>query len=1019
MFRAASASLSPRLSLALVASALLCAEQLPIKTYTTADGLARNRVDCIVQDVRGFLWFCAVDWISRFDGYTFANYGIKQGLPNRAVTSLWISRQGIYWVGTLAGLFRLDPKSSPPQKFEAVRVGATGNSQRILALAEDHSGALWVGTEEGLYRLHAGGSGFQPVDIGIPKTLDGRRPAEVLLEDRRGALWITSGEKLYRRQPDGSTSLYRDSCFDGGFLTLYEDREGRLWSGNNRGSCRLNPDAGPNDPIVTRHYTTADGLALDRVEAMVETADGRFWAGTARGLSLYVQSADRFESYSTAQGLSDGGIKSLAEDHEGNLWAGTENGGVMKIAGRGFTSYTTADGLGNTRIASIFMDLAGELCAVTSPTGGKWSLDCFNGQRFTSIRPHYPEKISYFGWGWNQTAFQDHSREWWIPTGEGLCRFAKANRAADLAGRRPKAVYTTQEGLPGNDIFRLFEDSHGNIWISVNAPSPLALWDRATGRVHVFGETDGLPRIQEGATAFAEDRFGQIWIGFWAGGLARFHEGHFTLYSEADGLPAGLISALHLDHAGRLWIAASRGGLGRIDDLRHDKPHFVRYTTAEGLSSNGVLCLTEDQWGRMYAGTGLGVDRLEPATGHVKRYTTADGLTRGEVGAARRDRDGALWFGTMLGLSRLIPEPDGPTSPPPVFITGIQVRSIPQPLAEVGETHVRHLVLRPNQNQVRLDFVGLGFAPGELLRYQYRLEGADREWSLPTDQRTVNYASLKPGAYRFEVRALNTEGAVSPMPAAAPFTIQAPVWQGWWFLSASGVALSLLIYAIYRYRVEQLLAVERVRTRIATDLHDDIGSSLSQIAILSEVAQRKIENGDTPGVRPLSEIATVSGELVDSMSDIVWAINPKHDHLSNLEHRMRRFATDVLSARNIDLEFRETAMQPDLRLGGEIRRQIFLIFKEAISNIARHSGASLAVVEFGVMQECLVLRVTDNGTGFDPAAGSDGNGLANMRKRASDLGGAATFESQSDRGTTITLRVPLTYQHWWGQRIRE
>src|SRR5260370_228503 len=152
----------------------------------------------------------------------------------------------------------------------------------------------------------------------------------------------------------------------------------------------------------------------------------------------------------------------------------------MKIARRGFTSYTNADGLGNTRITSIFVDMGGEVCAVTSPTGGKWSIDCFSGKRFTSTCPKYPGAIRYFGWGWNQTAFQDHAGEWWIPTGQGLCRFAKANRAAQLAGRRPKAVYTTQDGLPQNDIFRLFEDSRGDIWICGAGPihDPLTRWER-------------------------------------------------------------------------------------------------------------------------------------------------------------------------------------------------------------------------------------------------------------------------------------------------------------------------------------------------------------------------------------------------------------------------------------------------------------------------------------------------------------------------------------------------------------
>jgi signal transduction histidine kinase/ligand-binding sensor domain-containing protein len=1006
--------------LALLGGVALCAEQLPVRTYGTTDGLAGNLVTCIVKDPRGFLWFCASGLISRFDGYTFANYGMKVGNVNAYLTDFRISRQGVYWAATTDGLFRLDPNSPPPQKFEAVPIGVTENSRRVTTLAEDRSGALWAGTWDGLYRLAVGKSEFQPVDIGIPNGVDGRRNVDFLLEDRQDMLWAIAGDRLYRRTPDGKTTVYSDPWFKRGQLALYADRHGRLWVCTNAGLGVLNPDAGSTDRSLTRRYTTKDGLPHERVEALTETSDGWLWAGGAVGLSRYTPEMDRFESYTAAHGLSDPNVKSLAEDREGNLWAGTENGGVMKIARRGFTSYTQADGLSKLRIASVFLDLAGELCAVTSPTGDKWSLECFNGKRFKSIRPKYPSKIRYFGWGWNQVAFQDHTGEWWIPTGEGLCRFAKANRAAELAGRRPKAVYTTRDGLPSNNIFRLFEDSQGNVWISVVGQpiNPLTRWERTTGRFQVFGEADGLPRNQWSAEAFAEDRFGQTWIGHGGGRLARFRDGRFTMYYGADGVPVGRITALHLDHAGRLWIASTLGGLGRIDNLREAKPNFVKYTMAEGLSSNSVFCVTEDQWGRIYLGTALGVDRLDPATGHVKHYTTADGLARGVISVARRDRDGDLWFGSPLGLSRLIPEPDRPVPPPPVFITGIQARGIPQTLCELGETSVPQLPLRPNQNQVQLSFVGLGFATGELLRYQYRLEGADRDWSPPTEQRTVNYASLKPGAYRFEVRALNTEGAVSPISASVPFTVQAPFWQRWWFLTVSGIVLSTLIYALYRYRSAQLVAIERVRVRIAADLHDDIGASLSQIAVLSEVAHRKIQGANLETAEPLFEIASISRELVDAMGDIVWAINPKHDRLSNLEHRMRRFASDVLCARNIDLDFRASAGLGDIRVGADLRRQVFLIFKEAVNNIARHSGCTQARVDFKAVEDGLFVEIADSGKGFDPTACIEGNGLMNIRKRVSDLGGSLMLESAHNHGTSVRLRLPLPHQYWWGRGTR-
>jgi signal transduction histidine kinase len=327
-------------------------------------------------------------------------------------------------------------------------------------------------------------------------------------------------------------------------------------------------------------------------------------------------------------------------------------------------------------------------------------------------------------------------------------------------------------------------------------------------------------------------------------------------------------------------------------------------------------------------------------------------------------------------------------------------------VSELGETRLAGLVLEPNQNDIQFDFASLKFGVGEVLRYQFRLEGSDQDWSPPADQRSVNFARLAPGKYLFQVRALNSEGMLSAEPASVSFRVLAPVWRRAWFLTIACLLFALALYSLYRYRVARLVELERVRTRIATDLHDDIGGSLSQIAILSELARRKIENSDSQVAGPLSEIASVSREVVDAMSDIVWAINPKHDRLSNLAYRMRRFAGDILGACNIHLEFR--APGADLRVGADLRRQVFLIFKEAVTNIARHSGSTRAEVHFDVSGENLVLRVTDNGKGFDPASSTDGNGLFNIRKRAADLGGTAELESVPDRGTTLTVRLPLT-----------
>jgi signal transduction histidine kinase len=215
-----------------------------------------------------------------------------------------------------------------------------------------------------------------------------------------------------------------------------------------------------------------------------------------------------------------------------------------------------------------------------------------------------------------------------------------------------------------------------------------------------------------------------------------------------------------------------------------------------------------------------------------------------------------------------------------------------------------------------------------------------------------------------------------------------------------------VVYALYHYRVTQLIELERVRTRIATDLHDDIGSNLSQIAIMSEVARGQIARGDTSATQQLSLIARISRESVDAMSDIVWAINPQRDWLSDLTGRMRRFAGEICPGRNIDFHFQAYLPDQDLRLGADVRRQTYLIFKECLNNLVRHSACSRANIELCVEADWLIMKLSDNGRGFDPATSNGGHGLANMRRRAASLGGDLRIVSAPGRGTTITLKIP-------------
>jgi len=414
----------------------------------------------------------------------------------------------------------------------------------------------------------------------------------------------------------------------------------------------------------------------------------------------------------------------------------------------------------------------------------------------------------------------------------------------------------------------------------------------------------------------------------------------------------------------------------------------------------------------MYFGTARGLDQIDLQTKRVRHYTRAEGLASSAITVAFRDRQGALWFGTFSGLSRLEPQNDLPPAAPSILISGLRIAGVRHPLSELGQTEVSGLTLNPSQNNVQIDFFSLSLGHAPLVRYQYKLEGGAGDWSAPTEQRTVTYANLAAGSYRFLVRAIRPDSEPSVQSATISFVVLRPVWQRWWFVTLSAFLLVGFAYWLYRYRLKRLLELERVRTRIATDLHDDIGASLSRVAILSEVERRQntAHNGESEG--RLAEIANSARELVDSMSDIVWSVDPRRDDLGNVVTRVRQFGADVFEALGIEWELEVTPDLEKTKLTPEQRRDIFLVCKEALNNVARHAGCRRATLSLRVSGQQILVEIKDDGCGFAPAAvvvdnGRGGHGLANMRARAARLGGSLGIVSDPGQGTHLNLKIPL------------
>jgi ligand-binding sensor domain-containing protein/two-component sensor histidine kinase len=984
----------------------LC-ERLPMRVYSTADGLAHHHVSRIRRDSRGFLWFCTDDGLSNWDGYEFKTYTMSDGLPHAHIDDLLETRRGEYWIATDGGLAHFQPerRSAP---FTIYFPGSSSVSRAVNVLLEDTDGTILVGTAGGLYRLEERVSGvhIKAEEVGFPaRERDGALVTSLLLT-QAGDVWAGAGSGIYQRLRDGNWRRFSTSNgLPANFINeLREDPEGHIWAGTRGGGLlQLAADVDTSRSIVARLFTNADGLPNNDVRDFLMLKNGHMWVGTRGGLAeayLRSPSTTRFRTHSIVEGLADQSVYGFAEDTGGNLWLATAQAGAIRLSREGLHTYGDADGFQPQEANQIITTRDGHVCIINGDRSRRL-LQCFDGERFSGT----PVPPFDFGFEWHQFALQDHVGRWWFATERGAWRMSRSTGPVPIRTTEFISAFPITKG-----VWHVYEDSRGVIWLAEETADAAAVvtWNPATRATKVLWHGLSLSGVRRTApSCFVEDGQGQVWVGLSGeGGLLRWSGDHVDAFGPTEGVPAGEITDLYADRSNRLWIASSEGGLGQMGDLNAAHPHIRTYSRMTGLSSNEIWCITEDQAGRIYAGTGRGVDALDPAADQVVHYTADDGLIPGPVRACVADPAGDLWFVTNRGVSRLTPAQALPQALPHVLIKGFRISGGENAVSQLGAEQVGPIELGSLHNQVAIDFLGMDSRLRGDLRYQYRLLGADTNWSKPAVERNVTFASLAPGQYRFEVRAIDAYGRVSSS-ATAEFAISPRLWQRWWLRLALAIGTAAVLYWLHHYRTLHLLELEKVRTRIATDLHDDIGSGLSQIAVLAEVARRRVNSGTPDLLAELRDIGSVSRELADSMSDIVWSVNPRRDHLSDLAQRMRRFSTDMLACGDVDFRFDAFTPERPIRIDADIRREIYLIFKEAVNNVARHSHCTRVGIAVAVDHHRLDLQIEDNGKGLCERSQETGNGIRSMTERARRIGAHIEISSGEEGGVRVVLQVPV------------
>ncbi|MPZ17383.1 MAG: hypothetical protein GEV06_05665 [Luteitalea sp.] len=981
------------------------AEQLAIRSLGLRDGLVHPRVNTFYRDHLGYIWLGTWEGLSRFDGERFVNYGPKDGLSDGSITDITEDRHGQLWVATHGGGVAVlieqpqmrtlagqgDTTSRP--RFASFDVASSREGNVVDRVLVDGRNRLWCKTHAGIYRAalnHGGRPRFTQV---------WRGEAEDVLLDAAGRLWVRSGADMIVIDEDrvvehrAVVPAYFKGAFEhtnkirpdgaGGWYVLYENA-----------LIRMRVPAS----IDERHSwvpTPIEAPPAHSLRALAVDPNGPVWVGTTAGLIRWTP--EHTDRYGTAHGLPDDYISALFVADDGVLWGGTDRDGAFRLLDEALVSYTRADGLPDANVQQVVEALDGRIYASTWAGGLVELTDAGVVRVPGSNQPPF-----------NRTGprlSRDGQGAWLI--GTNACMYRITGPSLDL--RRARLV-PTADGKPVN-VFSVPHEHDGSIWFSG--------FDDALHRIPQDAEVyriglDGqAPRSGVRAATlplvrgFFTTRAGALWatpfVGVW-----RWHNGSFDRLRPSPGIsdPHLNTRALHQDRAGRLWIGLRNHGLLMTTEPEAARPRFVSYSTETGLASNAVWCIAEDAAGRLYLGTSRGVDRLDPATGAIRHFTTASGLAGDVVNHCTTDREGRIWIGTSNGISRLDPRAADPEpKPPSVLVTRVAVAGREAPLPERGTRVAPGIEVPPGHDQVRIEYASIHRWPESPVKYEYWLEGVDDDWSQPTDLRAVQYGSLAAGLYTFRVRAIGS-GGTSLEPAQLTLRVLPPIWQRSWFLLAvAGLALGSG-WGAHRIRLQRALAMEGIRRQIAMDLHDEMGSGLSQVALLSELGKRAAPE-ESPST--FTETARLARSMREAMSDIVWAVDPRHDYLMHLIRRMRETTFNLLEAEGLDVTFRapSDAEVNGTDLAPDRRRHLLLIFKESVTNIVRHARASAVRIELALLPATVVLRIDDDGRGFDAGEVTWGHGLGSIRSRAAALNATLTVDTAPGRGTRLCLVVPL------------
>ena len=991
------------------------------KNIDINDGLSQNSVIDIVEDPSGFIWFATQDGLNRYDGMNFLIFHIPFDditTPDNAQLGKLLVNQNKIWMIKRGGkIMTLDLYT---HKLESVNFFKNGNERLPPAsfIHIDKKNQFWIGTlESGIYHFDTQENFIKFSEDSPHSTKIISNKVRSIFEDSENNIWVLTHFGLTRL----SSQIPEDylSSINSNVITEAPDKS--LWLGT-LGSGIFIKKHGSDKFLPFNGYGIQKISSSLVVETIHADSEDNIWVGTY-GDGLYIiNTCDEKITHllpdrQDPMALTFQDILSIKEDHKKGIWIGTDGGGVSYY-NRQFNNFKTIAlhkvdaNISIEQIRAIVTDKQDNIWWGTSGQG----LTCYDPHTGIFETFHLkPFKDGVSNYDRIVSLAIDREGDLWIGTqGNGLI----------VMNRKTKQIkkwFTTEakkenERIPDNTIWSMLEGEKGSMWAATRKAG-LLLIDKEKGIVKNYivpvtkeGEAEGiniqsLIQIDSSTLVMGVERRAVQFLDIPTGRFSSLKNSLSNKMAREE----TYIKSLYFRN-NWLWIGTAGKGIITTNLITGKT---LSLNEQNWLPNDMVYSILPDNQGNLWMSSNKGVFRLTYKPGNtsikveqVYPFTVADGLQSNEfnTGAFHRSEDGKLYFGGVRGLTYFNPhELNFKPEDLSVVLTGAMIDN-KRMSGDTVITYKDGLKLPYLQNSLSFDFTVLDFVSPENLQFQYQLEGYDKGWIDAGNRNYTAYTNLPPDDYIFKVKVSDKISAEAPYTSFF-ISIDAPFWQSWWFIYLTISVIMAIIYGLHRYRIYQLIQVQKVKDLISADLHDDLGSRLTNIQFLTALSKNKIDTGSREALY-LDGIGQEVEASAKALDEIVWNIKMKDESLEQVLAKMRKYAGEVLENNykyqvNIQGDFTKK------RMTMQKRRELFLVFKELLNNIRKHAEATKVRVMIKIEKGMFFLAVEDDGCGFDLKNDSQRNGLQNIKQRVKKWKGHIKLKSKKNKGTRVSLQIPF------------